>query len=97
MKNEHYAVNEDHEDLLRYFTFDLREKAVRFLLNNEKPNENNLDELIANYKAFIQYSYRDDLAAPEMAANAKKILRNMLNRELTSAKIFHEELYKLVW
>ena len=97
MNNERYAVKKDHEDLLRYFTFDLREKAVRFLLNNEKPSDDNLDELIAKYKVFIQYSYKNDLSASEMAADAKNILRNMINRELKNAKIFHEELYKLVW
>ena len=97
MKNENYIVNEDHEDLIRYFTNDLREKAIRFFLNNEKPNENNLNELINNYKLFLEYSYRNDLSSSYMNVDAKNILRDVINKELNDLKIFNEKKIILVY
>jgi len=97
MKNENCVVNEDHEDLIRYFTNDLREKAIRFFLNNEKPNENNLNELINNYKLFLEYSYRNDLSSSYMSVDAKNILRNVINKELSDLKIFNEKRIILVY
>ena len=98
MKIENCVVNEDHEDLIRYFTNDLREKAIRFFLNNEKPNENNLNELINNYKLFLEYSYRNDLSPSSyMSVDAKNILRDVINKELNDLKIFNEKRIILVY
>ena len=91
--NQNEYTTSDLTDIARYFTNDLREKAIRFFLNNEKPNENNLNQLIIKYKAFIEYSYRVDLVASNMSDDAKNILANILHEELKTLKIFNEELY----
>ena len=97
MKNENCVVNEDREDLIRYFTNDLRQKAIRFFLNNEKPNDNNLNELINNYKLFLEYSYKNDLSSSYMSDDAKNILRDLINKELNDLKIFNEKRIILIY
>jgi hypothetical protein len=97
MKNENCVVNEDHEDLILYFTNDLRQKVIRFFLNNEKPNENNLNELINNYKLFLEYSYKNDLSSSYMSDDAKNILRDLINKELNDLKIFNEKRIILIY
>jgi len=97
MKNENCVVNEDREDLIRYFTNDLRQKVIRFFLNNEKPNDNNLNELINNYKLFLEYSYKNDLSSSYMSDDAKNILRDLINKELNDLKIFNEKRIILIY